>query len=225
MQKISGVIIHQITTKRGTWLKLRSRTWVYIPEVISSFLVGAKGNFEGERKHQRGCKPFLYARQYSVPELFNVDEVTSKVMRMLDKVKFKARALLKVQVVLNLLVYLFVIGKHALMKKIAKWGKEKILDYCKSPYNFYLNRHLDFQSTDMIAQVLMVEERYKVYPYAHFILSEAYKNGKEFLTFEELHKKILKGLRNEISAEELRKEIENNPRKMIVFSEDRVYLG
>ena len=225
MQKISGIIIHQITTRGGTWFQLRSRIWVYVPEVISSFLVGSKGEFEGESKRQKGCKPFIYVRNYSIPKPFAVEEVINKVMRLLEKINFRSMNLVKVQVVLNLLVYLFVIGKLALIKKLAKWKDKKILDYCYSPYNFYLNKHLDFQSTDMIAQVLMVEERYKVYPYAHFILSEAYKNGKEFLTFEELHKKILKGFRNEISAEELRKEIENNPRKMIIFSEDRVYLS
>ncbi|MEM3335870.1 MAG: ATP-dependent RecD-like DNA helicase [Thermoplasmata archaeon] len=225
MQKVSGIIIHQITTRRGTWFQLKSRTWVYVPEVISSLLIGSKGEFEGEIKRQKGCKPFIYVRNYSIPEPFNIEEVINKVMRLLEKINFKAMNLLKIQAVLNLLVYLFVIGKIALIKKLAKWKAKKIIEYCHSPYSFYFNKHLDFQSTNLIANVLMVEDGYKIYPYAHFILVEAYKSGKEFLTIEELHRKILKGLRNEITLEELKQEIENNSRKMIVFSGDKAYLS
>lgn len=181
--KISGIIIYQITTRKGTWFQLRSRTWVYVPEVISSLLVGAKGEFEGESRHQKGCKSFIYVRNYSIPEPFNVEEVINKVMRLLEKINFKAMKLTGAQVVLNLLVYLFIIGKLALIKKLARWKEQKILEYCRFPYKFYLNKHLDFQSTDLIAQILMVDEREKIYLYAHFILSEAYKNGKEFFNF------------------------------------------
>lgn len=225
MQKVSGIIIHQITTRRGTWFQLKSRTWVYVPEVISSLLVGSRGEFEGEIKQQKGCKPFIYVRNYSIPEPFNIEEVINKVMRFLEKINFKAMNLLKIHCFLSLLVYLFVIGKIALIKKLTKWKAKKIIEYCHSPYSFYFNKHLDFHSANLIANVLMVEERYKIYPYAHFILVEAYKSGKEFLTIEELHKRVLKGLKNEITLEDLRQEIENNSRKMIVLLGDKAYLS
>lgn len=225
MQRVSGIIIHQITTRRGTWFQLKSRTWVYVPEVISSLLIGSKGEFEGERRKQKGCKPFLYAHRYSVPEVFMPEKVINKVMRLLEKINFKAVNLLKIQVVQHLLIYLFVIGKIALLKRMAKWKGEKILEYCRFPYNFYLNRHLDYQSTDVVAQALMVQEVDKIYPYAHFIVSQAYKEGKEFLTVDSLYRKVLKGVRNEISFEEFRRIIEDSSRKMLVLEEDRVYLS
>lgn len=223
MQKVQGIIIHQITTRAGTWFRLRDKTWIYVPEAIHSLLIGCQGEFEGDRRHQKGCKPFIYARSYRIPEEFDRERVISKVMKLVEKLKFRAKNLLRIQTILGLLVYLFVIGRLTLIKKMAKWNDKKLLDYSRSPYNFYLNGHLDFLSTDMIAKALMVDEREKIYPYAHYILTEAYKNGREYLTVEELHRKIQKGLRNNIATEELLEVLKEQ--KKLTVSEDRVYLN
>ncbi len=220
---ITGIIINQITTRTGTWFQLKSRTWVYVPEVISTFLVGAQGNFSGEKKQQKGCKPFIYAKEYSIPEYFDSEKVISKLMGYLDRINFKNKALLKIQIILNFLVYLFVIGKLALIKKISKWKSEKILHYCKNPYELYLNGHLDYPSADVIAQALMIDEKQKVYPLAFFLLEHAYKNGKESVKVEELYSAVNKRLREEISLDEFIKIISS--REKMVLVDDKVFLN
>ncbi len=222
--EVQGIVIQQIATPKGTWLQLKSRVWIYVPEKIKDSLIGYKVKAEGNVRNAKGCKSFFMTTRYEVLP-FDKDEAMTKLMKYMEKIGFKEKSFFQLQSILMFFLCLFLIGKKFLIKKLSGWKKDKILKYLQNPYEFYFKKHLDYPTADMIATyVLTVNERQKIYPLAHFILDNAYKNGKEFMSFEELYSAVNK--RVVVTKEEFRKILIENPQKAIVMDEnDNVYLA
>ena len=221
MEMVKGIIINQINRK-GTWLQLRDRTWVYVSSPLE-FLVGSYGIFEGEKRQgTRGF--FLYVHSYTIPEPFNKEAAWQKTLKFLKKQEFKAEHLLQIQTVKDTLTYFFVIGKKTLITRLSKWNNKKIIEYCSNPSLFYLNKHADFFVFQTLSQALMLPPEAMIYPTAVFLVENAFKNGrKESLPIDGLCSLLNERMNLTLDKEELIRIINTSKPAKIIMAEDRVY--
>lgn len=187
---VSGVItsIKYNRQKTATKIRINSRSWVFVKDLMDLKHFGSSFKFEGVWKETKTCGKYLLAD--SQGEILDQPNKEA-VLRKIKKTALKSGISDEIFSYENLLYPLQIMGKKALILRFLKWRSDKKGRYLTNPYLFYIKKELDFDSTELLV-LLSVPNKdniARLHAVCVYILEAEYKNGREALNTEILLQK------------------------------------
>lgn len=194
---VSGIItsIKHNRSKTATKIRINSRTWGFIKEVLPLDFFGGNFQFTGTWKESKATGKYLAIDSYKQTGFPDREKV-------FEQIKKSANPFVDFLGYENLLYPLWIMGKKALVLKYLKWRIDKKNRYLSNPYLFYIKKELDFESTELLAylSVPTLDNLARLHAVCMYILDAEYKNGREALALDELTQKSAEYFNNEITA-------------------------
>ncbi|MCX5814955.1 MAG: AAA family ATPase [Proteobacteria bacterium] len=220
---VKGIVVQTRNTRNGDLHRVRSRSWVYVPEKNSnpSVIPTQGGTFKGEKKKNifiagdsgtyniDTCKSYESVNRYAVKEKLAVPGYPSFLFK-------------------EMTALLWLMGRKAMLRKFLAFSYKKQIQYLQNPYFFYFNGHLDFHSAYVISERTQQPGSLaeKVYATSYHVVDEAYGNAQGSLSIAVVVEQVSRLLDvEEGDVSPVMEEVTKLPHHKIVFSYDRIYLS
>lgn len=219
---MKGIVVEKRKTKKGELLRLRTRSYVFIPEGKEnpSIVPSREAAIDGKRKGR------IYIAHRASVSRADINGAFEKAISFVKKNGFipeeEPTSILK-----DVISTLFLLGRKSLLLKFLKWPFLRRVEYLNNPLLFYTRGHLDFPSarliSDITAQPLFLHQ--KIPAFGLFVLEEAYRDGRESLPYDEFIEKIAEEAKEDPErVKEAFLKVEKRGLKFII-DYDRVYLS
>jgi len=221
---VKGVVVQKEKTRTGERVRIKTRSWAFIPNEVKNdeLNVTQEAQIEGKKKGD-----IFIAETVDILRRINPDRVFKSVKNFAIKNGF--RLIDDVSPALKqMLVYLYLMNRKAVLKKYLSWDTSKQWEYVKNPFLFYLRNYMDFHSTLVLSKVTLRPLFLKdmVGAYGYFVLTEAYKDGRESLPLKEFMERVSEVAK--VSVEEVKvvfSDFFDMKKQRFVFDSDRAYLS
>lgn len=221
---MKGVVVQKEKTRTGERVRIRTRSWAFIPDEVKNdeLDIIQEAQIEGKKKDD-----IFIAENVDILKRSNPDRVFKSVKNFAEKNGF--RLIDDISPVLKqMLVYLYLMNRKAVLKKYLSWNMDKQWEYARNPYLFYLRNYMDFHSALVLSKVTLRPLFLKdmIGAYGYFVLTEAYKDGKESLPLKEFMERVSDTAK--VSVEEVENvfsDFFDMKGQKFVFDLDRAYLS
>lgn len=213
METEQGIITAVLYNRSRTVAKLRigAKKWVYVKTTNNlNDLLGANMIFTGEWHSTVKGKYFL-AENMDVHRHPSVGKTMDKVVRLLEKKKVKYPPLLLEYhpLISMVLSTLYLMGRKQAIIDFMKMPARKQELYAANPYQFYLNKRLDYYSAETLSQITMtpLDNESRIIAQAQHVVTMAHGDGRECVPIRKIAETINKQIN--MSVEEIEAALKN----------------
>ncbi len=223
MNIIKGYITYLRKNDKTNTVKLRvgARIWVYVKStlLLTDVYLGTYVEFINTREVKN--QNFTYTTDGINYHNLKAAEQKESVIKKIKIIAEKQSKEIYYEIE-ELLVYLYLMKRQGLLKKILSWSYEKQAEISANPYLLYTRKYLDYYSAEAISDATNnpANPDAKIDAVTLHIMTEDYKNGSESMRITDLKEQAGDILNSDIEIDKLMK-----LSKHVKFEGEYVYLN